>query len=410
MKAKSALLAILFASTMSGQTITVGVDVANPNSSDFNLGTVLTDISLDNPATAAGTISTVKFHYSGSGCSMAVKIKFFRRSGNTLTMLAEQGPFDTGAGGSTTVTLSPPVIVQQGDLIGITKLTNCGNPVGLSTSMTNGFVGFAGDVTGSVDLAAGTRGMFPLALFGSGTSFEFIGGILPVVGSVTGSFGSNFKTSLQLFNGVAGSQTLTGRFIFHRAGTSGSASDPSQGFTVAPGHVVSYPDIVAALGQATLGSIDVIIPTGQPMPVMVTRIFNDAGVNGTAGFTEDVINPAGTGFGSRVITTGTTGALVTPIDPTRTRFNIGVRTLSGGAQMLVKLLDSNGNIVTTVSKTYAANWFEQVDSTTFFGGAVSANQSILFNMNGGSAIIYGSTTDNVTNDPTVQFAQVVISP
>ena len=78
--------------------------------------------------------------------------------------------------------------------------------------------------------------------------------------------------------------------------------------------------------------------------------------------------------------------------------------------MLVKLLDSNGNIVTTVSKTYAANWFEQVDSTTFFGGAVSANQSILFNMNGGSAIIYGSTTDNVTNDPTVQFAQVVISP
>ena len=31
-------------------------------------------------------------------------------------------------------------------------------------------------------------------------------------------------------------------------------------------------------------------------------------------------------------------------------------------------------------------------------------------MNGGSAIIYGSTTDNVTNDPTVQFAQVVISP
>jgi hypothetical protein len=266
-------------------------------------------------------------------------------------------------------------------------------------------------VTGSVDLAAGTRGMFPLALYGQGTSPEVTGGILTVVGSVIGGMGSNFKTSLQLFNGAASSPTLTGRLVFHRASASGAGSDPSLTFSLVPGQVLSYPDAVAALGQTGLGSVDVIIPSGQQMPVMITRIFNDAGANGTAGFTEEAINPANSGLGSRVITTGATAALVTPVDPTRTRFNVGVRTLGGGAQMTVTLKDSSGHTLACTSKNYAANWFEQVDSTTFLGGtAIGANQSILIAVTGGSAIVYGSTTDNVTNDPSVQFAQVVVAP
>ena len=399
----------IIASALSAQTVTVGVQIASPNSSDFNIATIQTDISLDNPATATGMIDTVMFGYSGI-CTNEAKIKFFRRSGNTFTMIAERGPFSVTSP-TTTIQFSTPVAIQAGDLIGITKLTSCGNPTGFFGMTTNGFVGYAGDVTGSVDLAAGTRGMFPLALYGQGTSPEVTGGILTVVGSVMGSFGSSFKTSLQLFNGAASSPTLTGRLIFHRAGASGSGTDPSLAFSLAPAQVLSYPDAVAALGQTGLGSVDVIIPSGQPMPIMITRIFNDAGANGTAGFTEDAINPANSGLGSRVITTGATAALVTPVDPTRTRFNVGVRSLAGGAQMTVTLKDSSGHTLASTSKNYATNWFEQVDSTTFLGGtAIGANQSILIAVTGGSAIVYGSTTDNVTNDPSVQFAQVVVAP
>ena len=96
---------------------------------------------------------------------------------------------------------------------------------------------------------------------------------------------------------------------------------------------------------------------------------------------------------------------MTPVDPTKTRFNIGVRTLFSGATITAVLRDTNGNPLKTVTKTYLPNWFEQVDSTTFFGGTViGPNQSISITVGGGSAIVYGSTTDNTTNDPNIQFA------
>ncbi len=40
------------------------------------------------------------------------------------------------------------------------------------------------------------------------------------------------------------------------------------------------------------------------------------------------------------------------------------------------------------------------------GVPVSANQTITISVIDGSVIVYGATTDNVTNDPSVQFAQV----
>jgi hypothetical protein len=61
-----------------------------------------------------------------------------------------------------------------------------------------------------------------------------------------------------------------------------------------------------------------------------------------------------------------------------------------------------------VTKTYLPNFFEQVDSTSFFAGtAIGPNQSISITVGGGSAIVYGSTTDNTTNDPNIQFAEAL---
>ena len=45
-------------------------------------------------------------------------------------------------------------------------------------------------------------------------------------------------------------------------------------------------------------------------------------------------------------------------------------------------------------------------AASFLGGPIGANQSIRFTIDAGSAIIYGSTTDNTTNDPAIQFVIV----
>jgi hypothetical protein len=393
---------LLIASPLFPQVLTIGPGFGgSPNSSDSAIASVRTDIDLAGPASATGSVTSVHTYWSSSGCTNAFKIKFFRRSGNTLTMTAERGPF-TSTTNDLTLAMSPAVPVLQGDLIGIARVANCGNPGGFFGFTTAGFVAYGSDVTGSVDLTAGTTVGTSLALGGTGTATEQIRGFIPVVGSAPGSNGSNFKTSLQLLYGApTSSGSITGKLVFHPASTSGTSSDPTVTYTVAADQVVTYPDIVATFGRSGLGSVDLITASGATKPVIITRVYNDAGALGTSGLTEDTIDPAD----PRVINAGFTAFLVTPVDPSKTRFNIGVRTGFSGATLTAVLRDTNGSTLKTVTKTYQPNWFEQVDSTTFFTGtAIGANQSISINVSGGSAIVYGSTTDNITNDPNIQFA------
>ncbi|MEA2337583.1 MAG: hypothetical protein QOE82_1590 [Thermoanaerobaculia bacterium] len=400
--AKLSVILLLTAVPMFAQ-LTIGSPFSSaPNASDLNIAATRTDIDLTGPASGTGTVTSVHVYWSASGCSNAIKIKFFRRSGNTLTMTAERGPFSS-AGADNTFTLSPAVPVQQGDLIGVARVAACGNPGTFFGFTSAGHIEFPSDVTGSVDLSAGTLGGSPLALSGSGPApTEQVRGYIPVVGSTVGGLGSNFKTSMQLLYGApTSSGSITGKLVFHPAGASGNSSDPTLSYTVNAGQVVTFPDVVAAFGRSGLGSVDLITTPSATKPVIITRVFNDAGTLGTAGLTEEVIDPGD----ARVIPTGFTAFLVTPVDPTKTRFNIGVRTLFSGATLTAILRDTNGTVLKTVNKTYLPNWFEQVDSTTFFAGTViGPNQSISITVGSGSAMVYGSTTDNITNDPNVQFA------
>jgi len=385
--------------------VTVGVLPSNFNSSDANFPTPQTDVSLENPATGSGRIVDVTFGWNAT-CNGVAKIKFFRRTGNTLTQLAERGPFDTGGGRTQhAVVLTPGVDVQAGDLIGITRVVSCGNALAEAGTGTLGYAVLQGDATTGT-VSAGNTFHDKLGLLGTAASpGTVVGGIITVVGSTAGSLGSNFKTSAQLLN--PGNGTISGRFIFHPATRAGSQTDPSLLYSVPPGVVVTYADLVGAMGQAGLGSIDIVTPPGAPVPIIVTRIYNDAGSGGTAGFFEELVGSA-TGAGTRVLTPGTQGFLITPVEPTRTRMNFGVRSLSGGVIMIVRLEDSEGHVLVSTQKTYPPDYFEQVDSGTFFSGvALGANQKVRITVSSGSAIVYGATTDNVTNDPSVQFATAV---
>lgn len=222
--------------------------------------------------------------------------------------------------------------------------------------------------------------------------------ILPVVGSTPGSNGSYFKTSVQLYN--AKSSAISGKIVFHTQATSGSSSDPSIAFTLQPGKTISYPDLLPAMGIASgLGSADLIADAGSAFPITLVRVFNDAGTAGTTGLAEEPM------AASEALQSGETGALIAPADQ-KFRLNIGVRTLEQGASMTITVRDKDGAIVKTTTKGYDPTFFRQFVSSEILDGYIlTGGETIAIQVTAGSAFIYGATTDNTTQDPSVQFAR-----
>ncbi|HMC69012.1 MAG TPA: hypothetical protein VKJ07_07655, partial [Mycobacteriales bacterium] len=224
---------------------------------------------------------------------------------------------------------------------------------------------------------------------------------LAVVGSTPGSFGSFFKTSLQLYNPK--SSAVSGKIIFHTQGATGSPGDPSLAYSIAPGKTLSFNDLLPAMGVASgLGSADLAADINSALPVALARVFNDAGASGTTGLSEDVL------ASDEALSQGKSGALLAPADLQKFRLNIGVRTLDQGVTMTVTVRDKDGNVVKSLTKTFAPTFFAQVGSANFLDGlALSGGETISFDVTAGSAFVYGSTTDNITNDPSVQFARTI---
>jgi hypothetical protein len=223
--------------------------------------------------------------------------------------------------------------------------------------------------------------------------------ILPVVGSVPGGFGSHFKTSLQLFN--AGDTAISGKVVVHLAGASGASTDPSLAYSLPPLKSVHYDDLLPAVGISSgIGSADIVTDLGSAAPVALARVYNDAGVDGTTGLGEDAMEL------SEALEVGERGALIAPDDVTRFRMNVGVRTLADGATISVTIRDQDGVTKKNITKSFEATFFAQTSLSDFVEGyALTGGETISFEVVSGSAFIYGATTDNTTNDPSVQFAR-----
>jgi len=224
--------------------------------------------------------------------------------------------------------------------------------------------------------------------------------IIPVVGSVPGSFGAYFKTSVQLYNPK--SSAVSGKLVFHTQAVSGSSSDPSLAYSIPAGKTLSYPDLLPAMGIASgLGSADIVADAGSAFPVTLVRVFNDAGAAGTTGLALEPMAP------SDALQNGETGVLIAPAD-TRFRLNIGVRTLAQGVTMNLTVRNKDGAVVKTVTKSFDPTFFRQIGSSEMLEGFVlTGGETITVQITSGSAFVYGSTTDNTTQDPSVQFAKKV---
>lgn len=222
--------------------------------------------------------------------------------------------------------------------------------------------------------------------------------IVTVVGSLPGSFGSYFRTAFQMHNPHA--SAVSGRIVFHPANAAGTASDPALPFTLGPGKTLSYADLLPAMNVAQgLGSADVVADAGSPFPLVLARVFNDGGPAGTSGLGEEAL-PL-----DRALQTGDRAVLFAPDDVQRFRLNVGIRTLNAGASMNITVRDKDGLTVRTSTRSYEPVFFTQVASAALLDGyALTGGETIAFQITSGSVVVYGATTDNVTNDPSVQFA------
>jgi uncharacterized protein YjdB len=222
--------------------------------------------------------------------------------------------------------------------------------------------------------------------------------VLAIVGSLPGNNGSFFRTSLQLNNPHAA--TITGRLVFHPAGGSGTANDPFLLYSIDPGKTLFFADVLPAMGIAGgFGSLDLVADAASPFPVSLARVFNDGGTAGTSGLVEEAL-PL-----ERALQAGQTGVLIAPNDVQRFRLNIGLRSLDAGAAMVLTVRDRDGLVVKTVNLGLPPVFFNQGGATGVLDGYVlTGGESITIQMTGGSAFIYGATTDNTTNDPSMQFA------
>jgi len=396
-----ALLLLGIAAAASAQTVSMGSIPGSPNTG-FSAPSS-TEVDLAFPATAAGNMTLATFVWQSAPCPGAAKIKFFRPSGANLIFLAERGAFDVNSL-TQTVTLSPGVSVQAGDLVGITRLpTACGTPVAAMPGASQGLIAFSGDVSSDIPRASGL--LVPnttLAVQATGAVSappgQALVGVIPVAVSSPGLNGSFFRTAVQAYN--AGTTPITGSFLFR---PQGSTSTPSLAYSINPGQTAFFADLLAAMSATGIGSVDVVASGGTSAPILAVRIYNDGGAAGTTGFTENAKKPL------EFLGAGSIATLFAPFDVAAFRLNVGLRTLNAGASITITVRDTNGNVRRTTSASYAANYFQQTDAASFLAGlAVNANDTITVTVNSGSLMLYGVTADNKTNDPAIEDAQPTV--
>ena len=360
-------------------------------------GTPTTVIDLSSPASADGSISHFVSRVAtvnGSCTGATFKVRVFRQNGQAkFDLVAERGPFPMNAG-LNSVDLTPAIAVSKNDVIGV--LQSGGDKCGVELTYDDTAYGMQALLS---DFAGGTISDQPLfreaPQMRASTSSLVFSGVLPAVGSTAGAGGSAFRTSFVLLN-PWGTNSATVKLVFHPLGQAPTANDPSTTLTLDARHSKA-PDVMRLLGATGVGSVDVF--TDGATPVISARVYNETG-NGTNGFTETIATAADT------LGTAEAGFLNIPADLDKFRMNIGVRAMNDGASLICTAYDASFNKTAQLVKDYAPNVSELQSAANFFGVATPLSNAGMVRcyVNSGSAIVYGTVTDNTTNDSAYALA------
>lgn len=220
---------------------------------------------------------------------------------------------------------------------------------------------------------------------------------IPALASTPGAYGSRFRSSIQLSN--PSPYASAGKLVFHPAGAQAAPGDPSLPYSLAPFETRFFEDPIASAAAASIVTGDVVATAGET-PTAVVRIFDETS-SSSASVTMPVVGTA------HVLVPGSRGTLITPSDAERQRFNIGIRALEHGVAMTVTVYDSNGSSLRTRNVVYGPGYFLQSSSSELTGAPVGANQAVVFTVDAGSAIVYGSAVENSGRGMTVQIAEPV---
>jgi hypothetical protein len=213
--------------------------------------------------------------------------------------------------------------------------------------------------------------------------------VIPSVAAVPGAFGAHFTTSMQVSNPYP--FAISGRFVVHPAGALASPGDPLTPYSLAPFATTTIHNVISN-GS---GSVDVLASVGSA-PVIVTTVTETSSMNRLQ---IPTVDPAD------ALSAGMRGTLITPADPSRERFNIGIRSLGAGASLAIHLHDSSGAVVKTVTRGFGPDFFQQYLFTDLLATPLGANQAVTFEVVSGSAIVYGSAVDNATGTMSLQLAE-----
>lgn len=323
----------------------------------------------------------------------------------TLSPPTLRGPSSVQAGTAYTISWDPVAGSTDYSVEEATDPTFAGSTTTTAANTTATFTHSAGTYFYRVRSHAQTGSCDVTSIASDSITVTISSAVLPlksylaVVGSVPGSFGSFFRTSLQLYNPKTAA--VSGRIVFHAQGASGSDTDPSLAYSIPAHGTLSFADLLPAMGITSgLGSADIAGDVNSDLPIALAHVFNDAGAAGTTGLTEGDLNEGD------ALSAGDIGALLVPADLTRFRLNVGIRTLDEGATLAITVTDKDGNVVKSATKSYSATFFFQAGASTLLDGyALAGGETISVQIMSGSAFVYGSTIDNTSNDPSIQFAR-----
>jgi hypothetical protein len=203
--------------------------------------------------------------------------------------------------------------------------------------------------------------------------------LIPIAGSTAGGNNRQYRTSALLAN--PDPTEISGDIVFHPAGVPPSSSDARYGYRLGPYESQSLPDVMASIGATGIGSVE-IVPEVGIVPASVFRIEN-----GERAFVVPAVGP------DSVMSAGTHSAVKMPSDTARFRTNVGVRTFAAGAEIWVCMHDADGTYIRGFTRYFAPDTVVQMPVAELMGGEVTADQMVMFTVNGGSAVIFVSTID-----------------